>query len=130
MAKVPSGRCGPRVAASAGASRRTFVGTRARLVAYLSSEAVGLSFMRFFLAIILVTLASTAQAQSREHKAVDWRTFEIPDFGTTVQYPAGIFSPAGESEKGVGQRFERADGRAILSIYSRPMKPATIPQLT
>jgi hypothetical protein len=99
-------------------------------VAYLSSEAVGLSFMRFFLAIILVTLASTAQAQSREHKAVDWRTFEIPDFGTTVQYPAGIFSPAGESEKGVGQRFERADGRAILSIYSRPMKPATIPQLT
>jgi hypothetical protein len=89
-------------------------------VAYLSSEAVGLSFMRFFLAIILVTLASTAQAQSREHKAVDWRTFEIPDFGTRVQYPAGIFSSAGKSEKGVGQRFERADGRAILSIYSRP----------
>jgi hypothetical protein len=89
-------------------------------VPYLSSEAVGLSFMRFLLAIILVTLASTAHAQSREQKPVDWRTFEIPDFGTRIQYPAGIFSPAGKPETGVGQRFERADGRAVLSVYSRP----------
>jgi hypothetical protein len=95
-------------------------GTRGRFVPYLSSEAVGPSFMRFPLAIILVTLASTAQAQSREQKPVDWRTFEVPDFGTRIQYPAGIFSPAGKPEKGVGQRFERADGRAILSIYSGP----------
>jgi hypothetical protein len=95
-------------------------GTTGRFVPYLSSEAVGLSSMRFPLAIILVTLASTAQAQSREQKPVDWRTFEIPDFGTRIQYPAGIFSPAGKPEKGVGQRFERADGRAILSIYSHP----------
>jgi hypothetical protein len=79
-----------------------------------------LSFMRFLLAIILVTLASTGHAQSREQKPVDWRTFEVPDFGTRIQYPAGIFSPAGKPEKGVGQRFERADGRAVLSIYSRP----------
>jgi hypothetical protein len=76
--------------------------------------------MRFPLALILVMLASTAHAQSREQKPVDWRTFEIPDFGTRIQYPAGIFSPAGKPEKGVGQRFERADGRAVLSIYSRP----------
>jgi hypothetical protein len=95
-------------------------GTRGRFVPYLSSEAVGLSFMRFPLALILVMLASTAHAQSREQKPVDWRTFEIPDFGTRIQYPAGIFSPAGKPEKGVGQRFERADGRAVLSIYSRP----------
>jgi hypothetical protein len=87
-------------------------------VPYLSSEAVSLSFMRFLLA--LLTIASTAQAQSREQKPVDWRTFEIPDFGTRIQYPAGIFSPAGKPETGVGQRFERADGRAVLSIYSRP----------
>ena len=86
---------------------------------YLSSEAGALGFMPFPLAIILVTLASTAHAQSREQKPVDWRTFEVPDFGTTVQYPAGIFSPAGKPETGVGQRFERADGRAVLSIYSR-----------
>jgi hypothetical protein len=54
-------------------------------VPYLSSEAVGLSFMRFPLAIILVTLASTAQAQSREQNPVDWRTFEIPDFARPME---------------------------------------------
>jgi hypothetical protein len=76
---------------------------------------------RLLLAIILVTLASASTAaQVRDQKPVDWRTFEFPDFGTTIQYPAGIFSPAGKPEKGLGQRFERADGRAVLSIYSRP----------
>jgi hypothetical protein len=29
------------------------------------------------------------------------------------------FSRPGEAEKGVGQRFERADGRAVLSVYAR-----------
>src|SRR5262249_37709914 len=87
----------------------------------LSGEEVGLGSMRRLpLAVVLVTLASTAQAQVREQKPVDWKTFEVPDFRTRIQYPAGIFSPAGEPEKGLGQRFERADGRAVLSIYSRP----------
>jgi hypothetical protein len=94
-------------------------GTIGRFVPYLSSEAVGRCFMRIPLAIILVTIASIAQAQSREQTPVDWRTFEIPDFGTRIQYPAGIFSSAGKPETGVGQRFERADGRAVLSVYSR-----------
>ena len=85
--------------------------------------------MRLPLAIILVTLASTAHAQSREQKPVDWRTFEVPDFGTRIQYPAGIFSPAGKPEKGVGQRFERADGRAVLSIYSRSNEAGDNPAL-
>jgi hypothetical protein len=71
--------------------------------------------------IILVTLVSSAQAQFREQRPlIDWRTFEVPDFGTSIQYPASIFAPAGKPEKGLGQRFERADGRAVLSIYSRP----------
>ena len=69
------------------------------------------------LAIILATLVSSAQAQFGE---LNWRTFEVPDFGTSIQYPASIFAPAGKPEKGVGQRFESADGRAALSIYSRP----------
>jgi hypothetical protein len=70
--------------------------------------------------IILVTLVSSARAQWEQRSLVDWRTFEVPDFGTSVQYPASIFAPAGKPEKGLGQRFERADGRAVLSIYSRP----------
>ncbi len=71
--------------------------------------------------IILVMLVSSAQAQFRERRSlVDWRTFEVSDFGTSIQYPANIFAPAGKPEKDLGQRFERSDGRAVLSIYSRP----------
>jgi hypothetical protein len=78
-------------------------------------------FSRCLAGITLVTLASSAQAQFREQMSfVDWRTFEVPDFGTSIQYPASIFAPAGKTEKGVGQRFESPDGRAALSIYSRP----------
>ncbi len=50
----------------------------------------------------------------------DWRTLAVPDFGTRVQYPAGIFSvPDGKPEKGVGERLSTDDGRATLSVYSR-----------
>jgi len=95
-------------------------GTGDRFVPYFPSEAVGLIFMwPLSLAIILVSLASAGQAQVQAQKLLDWRIFEVPDFGTTIQYPAGIFSPAGKPEKGLGQRFERDDGRAVLSIYSR-----------
>jgi hypothetical protein len=77
-------------------------------------------FSRCLTGITLLTLASSAAAQGREQNPVDWRTFEVPDFGTRVQYPASTFAPAGKPEKGIGQRFERADGLASLSIYSRP----------
>jgi hypothetical protein len=92
-------------------------------VPYPPSKAVGLCGMKSlpqYLVIILVPLVWSAQAQAQSRESVDWRTFEVPDFGTKIQYPAGVFSPAGKPEKGVGQRFERADGRAALSIYSRP----------
>jgi hypothetical protein len=79
-------------------------------------------------AIILVGLVPGAEARFREQSSVDWRTFEVPAFGTTVEYPAGIFTPAGEPEMGVGQRFERADGRAVLSIYARPNKAGETPR--
>jgi hypothetical protein len=51
----------------------------------------------------------------------DWRTLAVPDLGTRVQYPAGIFSvPDGKPEKGVGERLSTDDGRATLTVYSRP----------
>ena len=74
-------------------------------------------------AITLAALAavSSADAQIRpRHAALDWQTFGVPEFGTTVEYPASIFSvPGGKAEKGVGQRFTSADGRSVLTIYSR-----------
>jgi hypothetical protein len=48
-----------------------------------------------------------------------WQTFQVKEFGTTVDYPATIFSePAGKAEKGTGQRFNSADGRSTLTIYA------------
>jgi hypothetical protein len=66
--------------------------------------------------VVLMALISNAQGQFREP---GWRTFVIPEFGTRVEYPASLFAPAGRPGTGVGERFERADGRAVLSIYSR-----------
>jgi hypothetical protein len=59
--------------------------------------------------------------------ALGWRTFVIPEYGTRVDYPAAIFTPAGAAEKGVGERFESRDGRAVLSIYSRENAAADSP---
>jgi hypothetical protein len=58
----------------------------------------------------------------------DWRTLAVPDFGTRVQYPAGIFSvPEGKPEKGIGERLSTDDGRATLSVYSRPNENGDTP---
>jgi len=83
-----------------------------------------------FLPITMVALltASAAHAQIQAQRPVlDWRTFVVPQYGTTIDYPAGIFVPAGAPEKGVGQRFDRPDGRAVLSIYSRDNEQGDTP---
>jgi len=78
---------------------------------------------RHLLAGTLAALSavSGAEAQIRGRQpALDWQTFLVPEFGTTVEYPASIFSvPDGKAEKGLGQRFNSADGRAVLTIYTR-----------
>lgn len=82
------------------------------------------------LRIIIVQFAilSSAEAQVRDQMPVlDWRTFVVPQYGTRVDYPAGIFVPAGDPEKGVGQRFARTDNRAVLSIYSRENEASDTP---
>jgi hypothetical protein len=76
-------------------------------------------------AVALLALLPNAEARVAEQSRADWRRFEVPDFGTRIQYPASIFTPAGQSEMGLGQRFERADGRAVLSIYARGNKGDT-----
>jgi hypothetical protein len=69
--------------------------------------------------LLALSVLSSADAQGRRPEGLDWQTFEIPGFGTTVDYPAGIFSvPGGKAEKGVGQRLSSGDGRAVLMIYS------------
>jgi hypothetical protein len=58
----------------------------------------------------------------------DWKEYLVPDFGTRVEYPAGIFSVSeGKSEVGVGERLSTADKRASLTIYSRPNQAGETP---
>jgi hypothetical protein len=64
----------------------------------------------------------------RQSAGLDWQTFTIPGFGTQVEYPAGIFEvPEGRAEQGVGERLRSADGRAVLTIYSRENDRAETP---
>jgi hypothetical protein len=74
-----------------------------------------MAWFRGFPILLVFAALSLAHAQPRQ---LDWRTFVVPDFGTRILYPAEIFTPIGQAEKGAGQRFERADGRAVLSIYA------------
>jgi hypothetical protein len=78
--------------------------------------------------ITLLALVASGQAQSREQRPIEWRTFEVADLGTRIQYPASIFTPAGQPDTGLGQRFERADGHAVLSIYARPNEAGENPR--
>src|SRR5262249_60424859 len=76
-----------------------------------------LSLMPSIFSSLLLVLSGQAGLQARS-SSLDWQTFEVPEFGTRVEYPARIFAASGKVERGVGQRFESPDGRAILSIYA------------
>jgi hypothetical protein len=75
--------------------------------------------------ILLPILTLSSPARTRE--SVEWQTFAVPNFGTTMQIPRSIFAPAGMPEKGVGQRFSGSDRRVTLSIYSRPNETGESP---
>ena len=70
-------------------------------------------------ALLCIPMFSAKAATRDRAGSLDWQTFQVPEYGTRVEYPAAVFAPVGEAEKGVGQRFEREDGRAVLSIYAR-----------
>lgn len=78
---------------------------------------------RFWLFILFLMLSSPVQAR----EFVEWQTFAVPNFGTTMQIPSSIFAPAGMPEKGVGQRFSGPDRRVTLSIYSLPNETGETP---
>lgn len=86
---------------------------------------------KYVLAGTLATLSLVpgAEAQIRNRQsAFEWQTFVVPEFGTTVEYPARIFSvPDGKAEKGFGQRFNSADGRAVLTVYTRENEAGDTP---
>src|SRR5262249_15044687 len=76
-----------------------------------------LSLMPSIFSSLLLVLSGQAGLQARP-SSLDWQTFEVPEFGTRVDYPARIFAPSGKTKRGVGQRFESPDGSVTLSIYA------------
>ncbi|MGA7485814.1 MAG: hypothetical protein WBW74_02580 [Xanthobacteraceae bacterium] len=80
--------------------------------------------------LLTLSVLSSADAQvgGPQPQVLDWQKFQIPEFGTTVDYPAGIFTaPHGKAEKGVGQRLNSADGRSVLTVYSRENEDSDTP---
>ena len=74
-------------------------------------------------AIGVCALISGVAAQQR------WATYTNPRFGTSVDYPADIFSVRDQSpENGDGQSFQTRDGRAQLSVYGQHNAEADTPQ--
>ncbi|WP_245350676.1 hypothetical protein [Bradyrhizobium sp. UFLA03-84] len=51
---------------------------------------------------------------------VKWTTFAIPATGTSVDFPASIFTEEAGKPEGQGQRFRTADGRADFTIQAAP----------
>ena len=57
-----------------------------------------------WLLIVPILMFFSVQGQSQERGSpVEWQTFVVPDFGTSMQIPTSIFAPAGMPEKGIGQ---------------------------
>ena len=58
-----------------------------------------------------------ARAPGGKPRLADVPGSRVRDHG---EYPADIFSvPDGKADKGLGQRFNSADGRSVLTIYAR-----------
>jgi hypothetical protein len=80
--------------------------------------------MRGYLASVwivgMVGLAVASASAASPSANAGWRTF-TDEFGTRVQYPAGLFpETAGPEMNGTGRRFLTSDRRARLSIYALP----------
>jgi hypothetical protein len=74
---------------------------------------------RFFLVLLIGGSAIVGVLPgARARDSLQWQTFELRQFGTTIDLPAAIFVRSRASAKG-GERFDSEDGRAVLSIYAR-----------
>jgi hypothetical protein len=66
----------------------------------------------------------------RARDMVDCPTFEGHDFGTSIRYPASIFTPARKPEKGLGQRFERVKVERAVAADWHPLWLAELVRFT
>src|SRR3954468_13927507 len=69
-------------------------------------------------AALALTLAASTLAASAQ--PVRWTRYNIPESGTSVDFPSSIFTETAGRPDGYGQRFRTADGRADLTIQAAP----------
>jgi hypothetical protein len=69
-------------------------------------------------AALVLTLAASTLAASAQ--PVRWTRYNIPESGTSVDFPSSIFTETAGRPDGYGQRFRTADGRADLTIQAAP----------
>ena len=74
--------------------------------------------MRRLIAVLLSMLFTTASAWAAS--PVRWTTFTIPQTGTSVDFPASIFTEEAGRPDAYGQRFRTSDGRADITIQAAP----------
>lgn len=68
----------------------------------------------------VLVLAIAASISLASAQPVRWTTYTIPQTGTSVDFPASIFTENAGRPDGYGQRFRTADGRADLTIQAAP----------
>ena len=69
-------------------------------------------------AVLLGGILPTAPARAQTLPVSSWTTYSDPSTGTRVDFPEGLFVPAGAPQRGSGRRFRTPDGRAEFSIYT------------
>ena len=68
-------------------------------------------------ALVLGLAVTTSMVSAQPAR---WTTYSIPQTGTSVEFPASIFTEEAGRPDGYGQRFRTADGRADLTIQAKP----------
>jgi hypothetical protein len=89
----------------------------------INSECTSMRLMYAFLggvALLCIPIFSAEAATHDRAASLDWRMFQVPEYGTHLEYPAAICAPVGEAEKGAGQRLrEKTDRRSCPSTPAR-----------
>ena len=73
--------------------------------------------MKSLAAASSILIAATCAAAAQP---VRWTTYTIPETGTSVAFPASIFTEPEGKPEGYGQRFRTSDGRANITIQAAP----------
>jgi hypothetical protein len=69
-------------------------------------------------AALLGAILPATPAAAQTLPVSSWTTYSDPSTGTRVDFPEGLFVPAGAPQRGAGRRFRTPDGRAEFSIYA------------